>query len=456
MISSLRQRFSSNKAIERDISKLESKLNETEALFRDVNNSLNDGSLNPVHTSEVLERALTQLFKIQRKIKKKRGINQKSPHFQRIKEVKWKACSMQLGGEIDVETLLLPENRNFRRFVKSNKVHQISINRGIKLPKVDGEPGVILNGRAVAFSRLNEEAGRAIINENNRFEGACMTKEGIIDHWPYRPSEFRPLEINCSACSPDQYEIEVVTAMSKKNDKTSSVGHSFLRIYTPAGEVFSFGLCGDLDFNNIFSFLSLKNSGCLDNYDRFEDVSRLRLDLKGTKLACTQEQAQRAFDIIREVSTNNLIPFNLANNNCTSLVDRILKEALEIDIPLETPARTYLANLLFSQKMIENYRKKTPRWIKSCIRAVLNLFINLGAIASGINRTDEACAHLSTQKKVKFNTRDLLVKDPYQLRRWQIEVDLQRLQSQEESAEQGVEPIDVTDANESQNIPADT
>lgn len=421
MIGIIKNFFTSNETINKDLDNLEEQLKNVHDEFGKKQSKI-DPNLNPVHKNLELEEKLQNLYSAHSKFKRDRGICKKSPFYERAKRIKWSVLSMQLGGDIAVDTLLKEESVNFRKFVKQNKVHQILINRGIKFPEVDGRCGTLLEGKKVAFDALNTVANQVVVNEKNQLWGSSITSEGIIKHWPYRPKEFKPITPCKSPEDFKGYEISVVTAMVKKGGSASKTGHCFLRMKTPEG-TYSIGMNGDLNYRKLFSFFSLKNVGCLDNSDRFEDVSHLKFDIKETKLPCTKEQVEKAFEILRAVSTDEIMPFDLIHNNCAALVGRILSEVLDIHVDLDLDVRNFLANLLFSEKTIQMYKEKTPEWIKGFIRVVLNLCINLIVIMLGINRTDEACKGLLPNKRARFNTQDLLVKNPYNLRKWQIEVE---------------------------------
>lgn len=184
-----------------------------------------------------------------------------------------------------------------------------------------------LEGEAIAADQLNK---------------AGIAPESLVSA---AASSFLPYTRDDPAKWGKQYVFEIVTGTDKENKET----HSWVRLKTPDGKIFSHGLYGE-------SLKGLQNlrpykirQGTTESPDHFDLLEKERVDMAATPIAINAKQFELVKKYIEE-TINNGVPFNDISYNSTTYV-RALAHLIDIDLDTKQKISSFGAKNIFNRRL---------------------------------------------------------------------------------------------------------
>lgn len=357
-----------------------------------------------------------------------------------LQDLRHMITSAKLGGQITPE--MLANHPQFERFMKKSNWSNAAVAYNQVLPVVNGEPGVLFDGEAVAFSKLqdkkNPKDGAPPITNSGDFWGSTIIESGLTFHWPYHFDNIIPKGKGNPADWGNQYVIEIVTSLKDPTESTPvfSGDHTMLRMKTQNGDIYSFGVYGPMSAPLEYAKrrLNVTLDGCFDCPDRYETIDRNENFFHETAVSITEAQfnslKNQILELGKKTATNNErnVPFGFLKTNCTGIIKEILKD-VGIKIKAHMTVTEFIGRKLFSRNVRQFFSKNTPAFIRKILSIISRPFTALALILGGaLTCSKEIKANYGDKFKAEIpRFRDLFkpakMNHPLALRKWQHKVD---------------------------------
>ncbi len=370
-------------------------------------------NVHPLTRDEQASGLIYKASRLIKKLEKRTIIKRVWKYTSKIEHLKRRILSVRLGGQITAK--MLEKHPEYERFIRKYHWDKAAVVYDHVLPVVNGEPGVIFDGKPMSFSTLK--------NPTNWSWKNWVFKQGMVRHWPYHFEKMVSHDQGDPAKWGNQYVVEIVTSLTDRGEDRPSGDHSWLRLKTPDGKIFSFGIQAPLTkFKDLFkNRLKIVLGGCADNPDRYETMDRHENFFHETEIAINEEKFETLKNEMERISKLG-VPFGWLSSNCTTMIRKLLNK-VGIQIKSTMTPSTYVSKRLFSRKWRRRYQMIMPRCIEMAFRKITNFFFRMLLRIAG-NGT--------MTKKVKqvygkeFKPDDSLIDHPIALRKWQRNIDTWR------------------------------
>ena len=232
-----------------------------------------------------------------------------------------------------VEKYNLPEevfyaHPEFVQFVMDTHLHRHFKEFQHKIFSINGDPWILVEGTLHPWrdvqKRFFVEDGMIYSLEEGEKKRWVYLDRGLIKHDPIHWSDFTPLKKLDRA--PGQYQIQIVTAHVNQQQRTcidrafQGVRHSWIRLITPEGYVYSFGRRPKVDVFHLHQPIA-----GMEGFIETPDIYEFRADHKMiTTLPISDSAAERVLHMVRE---EKRMGYHAITGNCCSFVMRALEES---------------------------------------------------------------------------------------------------------------------------------
>jgi hypothetical protein len=220
------------------------------------------------------------------------------------------------------------EHPDFANFILTAFIHKSFEYFGKKQINNGGQVGLLVEGKFTPWEDLSKrfvvEEGKIFSTDTGVKKRWIFLSEGLVCHDPYNwkmPVPIMKLEI-----PPGRYLLQVVTSHIKPENQglidrvTDGAMHSWFRIITPDGNVYSFGMLHDRkDINLLQPMSSIKSK--MSCPDVFEAYAEKRIE---TTIPIEGEHVFKIGEIIKKYSRDENVQFHYLKANCTSFLQEVL------------------------------------------------------------------------------------------------------------------------------------
>ncbi|MCX6991466.1 MAG: hypothetical protein NTX49_10490 [Chlamydiae bacterium] len=217
---------------------------------------------------------------------------------------------------------------DFANFILSAFIHKSFEFFGKNQINHGGQVGLLIEGKFTPWEEISKrfvvEDGKIFSTDTGVKKRWIFLSEGLVCHDPYNwkmPAVLMKLEV-----PPGRYLLQVVTSHIKPANQglidrvTDGAMHSWFRIITPDGNVYSFGMLHDRkDINLLQPMSSIKNK--ISCPDVFETYAEKRIE---TTIPIEGEHVFKIGEIIKKYSRDENIQFHYLKSNCTSFLQEVL------------------------------------------------------------------------------------------------------------------------------------
>lgn len=290
--------------------------------------------------------------------------------------------SLKIGGAITPE--ILEQNPDFEQFVKANFWHNKSYHYNHVLPLIDGQPGVIFEGKPMKFSEfcaLKNEHDELLVDEKTRkLNGCCIIKQGIMPWSSHNVKEIFAHTTEDPSAWGNQYIYEIVTSLLDEEEKTPHFtgDHCWLRLRTKDGEVYSWGVVRpSIDvWQGLAQRSKMMLNGVPECPDQFETLEKKEHHVLATQIPITEEQ----FEEIRgNLNTMNQkgVPFSvLTGLTCQGHVVH-QAEKIGVKIESEMTAASFIGRSFFGKTVNWLWKVIVPKFIRVIFRYIADFFLGI-------------------------------------------------------------------------------
>lgn len=383
-------------------------------------------TVNAVSINQEINKELYTAKKFIEKISKTHSKKAVAQHQTGLHHLTCKIVSIKLGGQISPE--MLENNNDYFKFIYAKKWHNIAVAYNQVLPVVNGEPGVLFEGEGISYSQLKNLPWLKDGVHPTSW-GYWIVKKGLVNHWGHNFKKMVPNDHDDPAKWGNQYAVEIMTTLKDSHEYKPDGGHGWLRLKTPTGDIYSFGVYGPINTVGYLKngFKVSQEGCCVDSPERCETLDKNENHFKGTTVKITEDDFKLLQEEMLKLSEKG-VPFGFIKTNCTGHMKRLLKK-VGIEIESSMTVFDYISRTFIPKKVRHFYDKTIPGFIKAIFKFIGNI---LQAPLLLIGRAG------TIDKKVKDNWgnefqadipnffdkfKTVRLEHPLALRKWQRKVD---------------------------------
>ena len=281
------------------------------------------------------------------------------------------------------------QNPEFADFMFSGFLHKSMLYFKHSLTGADGQIGLAVNGQFTAASeilnRFFVENGVVYSIENGMKKRWMYNHQGLVCFDP--SSWLHPIPFNKLSTPPGEYRVQVVTSLKDPKDHnlldkvSKGAVHSWLRLVTPEGDVYSLGWGHNPKEFNLFQPLASLRAR-LSCPDTFEVTSSNFLE---TTIPISEQQAESLLEFVAINAYDDSARFNYFSGNCVEFASQALEYANIAQIPdrkISIPEMLYKVLVPKPLKkgisfIVKNVNRVLPGFIKTSISGLFKFCFSL-------------------------------------------------------------------------------
>ena len=287
--------------------------------------------------------------------------------------------------KIGVSKVIFDKNPGLEKFVQANHLERYLLHYGqnLEIDSTTNEASILKAKEFIPWKQASEEikGWDPFINTPrwNWFYG----QDGLQRKDLYEWSELTPYKKGDPAEWNNEYVFEICACYNPESTKNGN--HSWIRLKTPSGDIYSVGLYRpdkpDLTHNFKTPFRTKPGYLMQPDVSEFWDFSISTMSVK-----ITEEIFLKMKEQIEKDKKSEALIFHMINRNCLLYCKSVGKHA-NLDIPTEE----HLTSFLFPEKVLY-YGEKGLSYLPQCIqrvcRATAAFFFNTFQLILGANATD--------------------------------------------------------------------
>ncbi len=234
-------------------------------------------------------------------------------------------CAARLGVPLEA----LEKNPGFQQVIEKNffmrpiaDVYKHSIEYNAQT----GQLKLLMEGKVTDWKTIKEKLKPD--PQSGKVSGWSYTYEGFIPHDPSDWSELKPYMILPEKDRPPTHEIEIVTDCYREDlhDKGLQFwDHTWIRLKTPSGEVYSFGLYPEDVLVQSKKNMLATTKGIIKCPDRQEFLPRVLYQARS--MSISEEVFHNIKKQVESKEYKQSLEYSVLGNNCTDFSIQLLKEA---------------------------------------------------------------------------------------------------------------------------------
>lgn len=339
---------------------------------------------------------------------------------------KKKLLCIKLGGEISEQDLT--NFLDFERFIENNAWHNKAIAYNHVISMKNNEPHLLVNGISRPWSEvknIQQTDGTPWINQYNYLENVAITAKGLVST---ALDKFIPHSHDDPGKWGNQYVLEIVSGKDKQSKDKCLGTHSWIRLKTPDGDIYSHGLYGgEVKGLEKLSPYAIRK-GAADSPDRFDTLEPGRIEMQVTSIPIKAAQ----FDLLKSTIEGYMedgIPYGFSNYNCTSHV-RALAALVNVDVGTEERISSFVAKKVFHVRIQRFFKRFLGARVKKMTSWIALKICSLALLIMGGNRISKDFKDGEQIKKIK--TRLGYTDSPEKLYQWHNKIKTKRFEESED------------------------
>ena len=245
--------------------------------------------------------------------------------------------------------------------------------------------GLLVNGKftpaSEVLNRFFVENGVIYSIENGVRKRWMYNQQGLVCFNPH--SWLCPIPYYKLSSPPGEYKVQFVTSYKNPSDHSfldkafKGAVHSWLRLVTPEGDVYSMGWgCNPKEFNPLQPCATV--GGIVFCPDPYEVVSQNRLE---TTIPISEQQAESLLEFIAISAYDDEAKYNFFSGNCVEFASQALEYANIAKLPnRKITIPEIICKIIIPKrfrKLISSFTSKIPTFFKAIISFPLKLCFSL-------------------------------------------------------------------------------
>ena len=279
---------------------------------------------------------------------------------------------------------------DFADFILSAHIHKSFVYFGEDKIKNHGQVGLFVEGKFTPWEALSKrffiEEGKIYSKETEGKKRWIYVAEGLVCHDPLNWKT--PVALMKLKTPPGKYLFQVVTSHIKPENQNitdrvfEGARHTWFRIITPEGSVYSFGMAFDpQEFNVLQPLSSVK--GRIACPDAYEGCAEKRIE---TTFPIEKEHVLNIGEIIKRYNLDENVRFNFIKGNCAGFTQEVLRASGVGTIPKTTMTVSQILWKFFLPKHVRKIIKSlwahtfaciTPEFLAKGFSSLVNLVNSL-------------------------------------------------------------------------------
>lgn len=320
----------------------------------------------------------------------------KSSHLYNVSSPEIEALNKQVtAAKLGIRAEVFDKNPGFQKFVEDTYLFNYLLEYGddIKLDPMTQEIAIRKSDTYCPWKEVYQEMQSWPKSENKPSQPWLYGPEGICNEDMYRWTELKPFKKGDPAEWNHQYVFEFCMCYNPRTIKNGN--HSWLRLKTPTGDIYSVGLYrpGKPDLtHNLRKPFRIKQG-----YLMQPDVSEFwQYKIYTIDVAITEQDFLKMKKTIEKDKEDQHMLFQLFNNNCLLYIKKIGAIA-GIDLPTEESILELVTPPSWKCK-VKAILGRLPQCIQKICHIVTAFFVNLGQLALGAGAID---ADLNEKQKMR-------------------------------------------------------
>lgn len=318
------------------------------------------------------------------------------------KDARFDKCRKELtAAKLGIESEVLDRNPGFREFAEKNYIERYLMAYGDQL-SIDQEKNVSIRsgGKLVKWDemrRQQQQEQKEVKQKQELPELSAMPKqpwvygmEGLQEKDMYNWRELAPFKKEDPKNWGGRYVFEFCVICADSLQKTGS--HSWIRLKTPEGDVYSVGLYrpGKQGVLDNFNFPLRIKPGYLMQPDVSEFWPTDTMDIYTIEVEISKQNFEKMKTTLEEDKINENQTFHPLQSNCVIFTKRIAKIG-EIELPTSVSIFRLLTPK-FLEPVVDAINNILPDVVRKVCKIVITFLSNLLQLALGSGKIDSAIA----------------------------------------------------------------
>ncbi|MEI8364920.1 MAG: hypothetical protein WCF65_00745 [Parachlamydiaceae bacterium] len=316
--------------------------------------------------------------------------------------------------KLGIHPEILDRNPGLQQFVEKSHIERYLLHYGhpLTVNASTGEVSFLKDKQMTPWSQISAEMKTWKPFTQPQRQHWIYGQDGVQHENMYEWTELKPFKKEDPAAWNHKYVFEVCACYNPESTLTGN--HSWIRLKTPSGDVYSIGLYHRSKAN--FSLINKTPLRTNSGYLMQPDVSEFwNFKITTVAVAITEEIFLKMKHLIEEDKKQDLV-FNTLNNNCLLYCKKVGALA-NIDLPTQDS----LASLVMPEgavEKIERYISYLPRCIQKVCLAVAAFFVNVSLLFLGANALDNG---LNSEQRAKATPQINSFKDLFDIRKTRMD-----------------------------------